>query len=191
MRLEWVRSDRNGDRRKVILWAETIEDPEALVSGIAADPTCELERVTGGNGRRLYEVQLQEESTIDVYSAIIETGAVVEQATVDCEGWHCRFVFPDESALEWFFDECREQGLDFEVHRLSRSADSDVESVLTDPQWRALATAQQLGYFEIPRQGSITDVADKLDISPTAASQRLRRGLGRLVERELGSESDS
>lgn len=185
--LEWVRSVRDGDRRKAVLWGEHVDDPEVLEKGFAADPTCELERATGTDRRRLYEVWLDDDASgMDIYSAVVETGTVVERATVDRDGWHCRYVFPDESALDRFFEECREHGIGFDVERVRRSDGVDGEDpALTTAQREAVEAAHAVGYFDVPRAGSLEDVADRLDISTTAAGHRLRRGLGRLVEREL------
>lgn len=45
-----------------------------------------------------------------------------------------------------------------------------------------------MGYFGISRDASIEDVADELDISSQAASERLRRGTGNLVRDVLQTE---
>lgn len=39
----------------------------------------------------------------------------------------------------------------------------------------------EAGYFSIPRETTLCEVADRLEISDVAASRRLRRGLSDLV----------
>ncbi len=56
---------------------------------------------------------------------------------------------------------------------------------LTDAQYDALVTAYRSGYFEEPRALSLSELAEELGISPTAASGRLRRATKRLVETQL------
>ena len=47
--------------------------------------------------------------------------------------------------------------------------------VLTDRQHDAVATALDVGYYDVPRTGSLADVADALDVSEGSASVLLRR----------------
>lgn len=51
---------------------------------------------------------------------------------------------------------------------------------LTDRQRDALDAAFALGYYEVPREGTIDDVAEELDCAPSTASTHLRK-----AEREL------
>jgi predicted DNA binding protein len=53
---------------------------------------------------------------------------------------------------------------------------------LTAPQRQALLLAAEYGYYDVPRNGTLTDIAGELDISEQAASQRLRRGTRALLE---------
>jgi predicted DNA binding protein len=52
---------------------------------------------------------------------------------------------------------------------------------LTAPQRQALLLAVEHGYYDVPRNGTLTDIAGELDISEQAASQRLRRGTRSLL----------
>jgi len=48
---------------------------------------------------------------------------------------------------------------------------------LTDDRREALEAALEEGYFEVPRRIDLVELADQLDISDSALSQRLRRGI--------------
>ena len=52
---------------------------------------------------------------------------------------------------------------------------------VTDRQREALAVALEIGYYEVPRSGSIEDVATALDCAPSTASNHLRKAERRLV----------
>lgn len=52
---------------------------------------------------------------------------------------------------------------------------------LTDRQREAVAVARELGYYETPREASLSTVAAALDCSTSAASDLLRRAQRRLV----------
>jgi len=55
-------------------------------------------------------------------------------------------------------------------------------TALTEKQREALATAYTMGYFEHPQQTDLGAIADELGISTSAASGRIRRGIGSLIE---------
>jgi hypothetical protein len=73
----------------------------------------------------------------------------------------------------------REVG-EYASHRFEPSA------ALTDRQFEAVAAAVDCGYYEEPREGSTTDVAEALDCSPGTAAEHLRKAeqrvMGRLVD---------
>jgi len=57
---------------------------------------------------------------------------------------------------------------------------------LTDRQHEALATAFELGYFEVPREASLAEVADALGCTESTASTHLRKAERALVDATLG-----
>lgn len=63
------------------------------------------------------------------------------------------------------------------VHSESRS------DVLTDRQRECLEVARRNGYFEVPRDCTLADVARELDVDKSTASETLRRGSARILER--------
>jgi predicted DNA binding protein len=46
---------------------------------------------------------------------------------------------------------------------------------LTNRQFEAVATAVDCGFYEVPREGSLEEVAEILDCSPSVAAEHLRR----------------
>lgn len=57
----------------------------------------------------------------------------------------------------------------------------DVES-LTPKQWEALELAYEAGYYDQPRSVDLETLADELEISKSAVSQRLRAAEATIVE---------
>lgn len=57
----------------------------------------------------------------------------------------------------------------------------DTLDVLTDRQREILETAYELGYFDVPRNGSTADVADSLDLDPSTVAEHLQRAERNLV----------
>jgi predicted DNA binding protein len=56
---------------------------------------------------------------------------------------------------------------------------------LTEEQQEALVESYEHGYYEVPRDLDASALAERLDISHQALSERLRRATGALVEDAL------
>ncbi|WP_114575755.1 helix-turn-helix domain-containing protein [Saliphagus sp. LR7] len=54
---------------------------------------------------------------------------------------------------------------------------------LTDRQLEALSAGADLGYFEVPREAGVEDVADELGCAPSTAATLLQKGQARVVRR--------
>jgi predicted DNA binding protein len=52
-------------------------------------------------------------------------------------------------------------------------------------------TAFETGYWKIPRESHLEDIADRIGISDQAISERLRRGCSSLVEAYVIPEQDA
>lgn len=72
-----------------------------------------------------------------------------------------------------------------EVERVGEYAPGGV-AVLTDRQREAIRVARAVGYYEVPREGSLDDVARELDVAASTASDLLRKAHARLVDDALG-----
>lgn len=59
------------------------------------------------------------------------------------------------------------------------------EALLTDRQRECLTVAQQRGYFAVPRDCTLEEVADALGVDTSTASETVRRATGRVVEQFL------
>lgn len=61
---------------------------------------------------------------------------------------------------------------------------------LTSRQLEAVEIAHQLGYYEVPRRGTVEEVAERLGCTPATASEHLRKAeqkvMGSLVDRTPG-----
>lgn len=59
-------------------------------------------------------------------------------------------------------------------------------SALTERQREALSAGLDAGYYEVPREGSLDEVAAELDCAPATASTHLRKAEATLVRSVLG-----
>ncbi|PSG97230.1 hypothetical protein BRD56_06095 [Thermoplasmatales archaeon SW_10_69_26] len=72
-----------------------------------------------------------------------------------------------------------------EVTDVRMPSESRPDTLLTTEQHRAIGTAFEEGYFDVPRRVRLADLAERLGTSTSALSETLRRGLYRLVEAHL------
>jgi hypothetical protein len=106
----------------------------------------------------------------------LEEETVVLSARGDSEQWFVELLLPDDvlaaSRARWSEAERSVSPRNVTAGLARRPRD-----VMTDKQYETLRVAAQLGYFDLPRRADLEAIADRLDVSPQATSERLRRAL--------------
>lgn len=136
---------------------------------------------------RLYKLDWAE-GLCPLVSEIVDNEGMILSATGTPTTWMFELRFPDHGNVSSFFREVADEStVDLSLKSLVREVDfeSSDRAVLTPKQHRALETAFQMGYFEVPRKAHLDDVADALDLSSSATSALLRRGCNHVFEREF------
>ncbi|WP_135365315.1 helix-turn-helix domain-containing protein [Halosimplex halophilum] len=135
---------------------------------------------------RLYRIEWRDEHN-GLLPALDDVAATVLRAEGEDGVWTLRALFPDRDAAATFHDRVREGDEGIELVRLYRADDPSTygQYEVTDEQREALTVAREAGYFAVPRECSLADVAEELGISRNAASARLRRGQDALVGHTL------
>jgi predicted DNA binding protein len=108
---------------------------------------------------------------------------LIERMRVTEHGWHLRQRFANRDELAAYREGCRRMGSQFHLDRLYETADANgTVPGISEKQREALLAAYEAGYFSVPRQASLTDVADNLEISRSALAERLHRGEAHLID---------
>jgi predicted DNA binding protein len=104
--------------------------------------------------------------------------------------WELSACFPDRGAFEGFQQRCSEKrsALDVQAVYDSHGSVRTNRCPLTEHQAELIRLAAREGYFEVPREQSLGDLATELDISTQVASERIRRGLNSLIDETLPEE---
>lgn len=63
----------------------------------------------------------------------------------------------------------------------ARRIEAEIEVTLTDRQLEALLVADETGFYELPRRGTSEDMSRELQVACSAATRRLRGGVGELL----------
>jgi hypothetical protein len=122
---------------------------------------------------------------------VIEHDATVQRATAANDQWNFRVLFPDRSGISATNDFANDHGLSLTLERLHGVDEYHrVQFGLTDTQHETLVESYERGYYEIPKEIDAAALADALDISHQALSERLRRATGNLIENALVVDED-
>ncbi|MDG5776231.1 helix-turn-helix domain-containing protein [Haloarculaceae archaeon H-GB1-1] len=138
---------------------------------------------------RIYQITYAQDIKL-VSPKATEVGGLTLEANSAAGGWDVQLQLPDRQALADLYDYCEREGIDLDVKQVFSEEEFTVDGPVgvTEPQREALVTAFEMGYFKQPRNASLSDLADELGISSTAAGGRLRRGMENLVQTTLVDE---
>lgn len=184
VRVELERTVRSG--AGVSLWVWT-DETAAYLDRVRerSNGTVDVVDVVDGGAR--CTVDPDGESAVPSLFALCEAaGATVLSAHGRDRRWSFRVRTADRGALDRLRRTAAEGDVDLRVDGVERgAATTSVRSALTDCQRRTLLAVYEGGYYDTPRQSTLADFAEEFDVSPRAVSQRLRRGVGNLVESTL------
>ncbi|WP_267642441.1 helix-turn-helix domain-containing protein [Haloarchaeobius amylolyticus] len=143
--------------------------------------------------RRLYRITWNE-GIHDLLACFVEANGTILRARGG-NGWRFTVRFPDDASVSKFHGMCQERDIHLDLHRLTHveeGADSAADEFgLTPEQREALMHAVKTGYFSIPRQSTLDDIAEQFDISNQAASERIRRATEKVLRQALVDQVDA
>jgi predicted DNA binding protein len=130
----------------------------------------------------LYKIRW-EMKTNRLMIGLAETNATIIKAS-GTDHWRLLIRFEKADGLSSFGRYCDRHDISYRLARVNPSTDLIIEQTLdlTPEQEEALAVAVAQGYFEIPREVIMADLAADLEISEQAMSERMRRGLNNVLK---------
>lgn len=191
----YVRIERfaaqKSDSMMPFVWVNT-DDFEAFEDAVADDPSVDGFRLLAEpDGERFYRMNWVADVEFVIHLLLEHDGAITTASTSG-ESWTFQVMCPHHDAVSETYTFCEEKGLSLTVDSIYElSHDGESKHGLTESQHTSLLKAKEMGYYDVPRQTSLTELADALDISHQALSERLRRGHGRLIDRALDAEATS
>nr|WP_160046994.1 helix-turn-helix domain-containing protein [Natrialba sp. INN-245] len=185
IRLEEVYETESGKSK--LLFCAFGERFDRFESALADDPTVrEFADIEEGMDRRLYSVILTEEAAGQLTYPVAAEYDVSILEIVATDETVVRARVPSREALTAYRNRCLEKDLGFRVQRLYREQNAETGRYgLTDAQYDALQVALAAGYFDVPRETTLSALASELDVSAQALSTRLRRGQTAILEHTL------
>lgn len=170
------RGDRSLELGEVVA-----DDPEAVADAIEGRPAVsDYESLYAGDRRviaryeaverRLYEF-LWDSSLPPEFPVTVENGEMEFAVTATRE------------QFEAFGDALDESGRRYEL--LAVVSTDEGTALLTDRQREHLTVALRRGFFEVPRECTVAELAASLGVDKSSASETVRRGTGRIVSQFL------
>lgn len=186
VRVEFERVVPLDNRVMPYLWVTGVGTDETL-RRLRADPdVVDATALAEGQNGTLAGIEWRDGHPL--LDALSGASATCLKGVGTAEGWRLSLRFPSREQLAACYRECGEAGVGLSVERIhatSWSAEGGHEVVLTDVQRETLAAALEQGYFAVPRTTTLQDLAAEFGVSDTAVSQRIRRGIDRLLTAEL------
>lgn len=127
------------------------------------------------------------DSVNGLLASIRDASAIVMGAVGTADRWTFRLRFPSYEDLSSFYATCVDRDISIELVQLHEAVSSDTTPRfgLTEAQRELVLAAYENGYFDVPRKTTLVELGDTLEVSDSAVSQRLRRGLASLIHSTL------
>lgn len=173
------------------LWASD-ESMEAIEDNLQDEADIESFKIVDSrDGESLIRVKWAED--VDGLLQVLNSngGTILEGS---CRGneWRLQIRFDDHDCLSEFFQHCADHGVHLRleaVYEPAKNGPHQVEPSLSETQRETLELAFAEGYYDVPRKITLGGLAERLDVSDSAVSQRLRRGV-QAVLMDWGLEPD-
>jgi hypothetical protein len=169
--------------------AGLLDEFEGVIEGV--DTVDDFRQLMDGDTDRVYAVGVDlDRPLLEDVAADLGINVVSSRSPSGSSEWTLELEVPDREALRAFRSFCEDSGIGFETRRLFYPDPSreTPEFGLSESQHETLLVALESGYFDVPRAVSQRELAEKLDASPTAVSQRLRRAVATLLRNSIAKE---
>lgn len=156
-------------------------DVDDVVAEFADHPGVrDIELVDAFDGQYLMRCEWVTEYA-GVLTGLSEAGVVLLEAVGTDEEWTFEVRGDSQAAISDFHRYCEDHDIAITVVALYALTPLETGGEMTDAQREALSLAFDRGYFETPRETTLSELADELGISQQAFSLRLRRGTRHLI----------
>lgn len=155
----------------LVYFEAEMADPEAIIRYVDEEPAFTSYEVLHNGERVVLQVTMTEPSGSQQAAMASET--VSRSPLIVRDGWLFSDIVASSERLSHLNDELEAADITFEIISVTPSLDS--MTLLTDRQREFIIEAVARGYYATPRQCSLTDLADAMDVTKGSASQVLHR----------------
>jgi predicted DNA binding protein len=158
------------------------DDPRAVADAVRDHPdVLAHELLHCGAERSLSKYETRDQA---LFEFLCESSLLPEFPLVVEDGVMSFGITATQSEFGDFGDRLDGSGLRYELVSIVHRDESE-GGPLTDRQRECLDVAWRMGYFEVPRDCTLAEVADALDVDTSTVSETIRRGTARVLNRFL------
>lgn len=164
------------------MWVDA-DDHARFREEMQTAPNVESLRLLDRDGDRgLYRANWRPDHD-DFMSVLCEMDLIVVSARGSADGWAFELWFDRHDAVAQFQKACSERDIRYTVEKVTTERTGErTGSRLSECQREALLVGLENGFFEVPRETTVVELADELGVSDQAVSARIRRAIRTLVE---------
>lgn len=119
-----------------------------------------------------------------LHRALLSSGPLLQYPLTLRDGWVTSDLTTSHEQLSQLKDVFESEGIQYEIGWVTQT--TDPTDLLTDRQRRFVTEATERGYYDSPRECTLTELAATLDVSKGGASRTLHRAEGRIIKHFLG-----
>jgi predicted DNA binding protein len=116
----------------------------------------------------------------ETYNALRASGIPLRYPTRLQEGWFSKEITASQERLAEYTVELDAADIPYQVMSLTQSHDSN--ALLTERQWDFITAAVKQGFYNTPRDCTLTELAETLDINISAMSRLRQRAESRIIQ---------
>lgn len=172
------------------LWLAGAERAE-IEAALDDDPSVNAySRLRAATDQWLYHIEFVDE-VCEIVSLLFDEEGTILAAAADDGTWSIRLRFPDRESATRTYHRLLDRDIDVDVVCLRTESAEDTDRLgLTPEQYETLVAAVERGYFDVPRQVSIRELAEEFDISNQSVSERLRRASATVLTARLNANGN-
>ncbi|MFW5950347.1 MAG: bacterio-opsin activator domain-containing protein [archaeon] len=163
------------------------DDFDAFEAALEADPTvADSEVFAAYDDRRTYRLTIAPEVPV-MTEHVASFGDELLDLRSNGDGWRVRIRTTDRASIRAFWKFCTERDITCRIERIfeAREPVGEISIPVEDEAYDLLAVAHDAGYFDVPRETPLKELAARFEVSESTMSARLRRALDHVVETVL------
>jgi predicted DNA binding protein len=123
----------------------------------------------------------------NVLKSIDNADVILESATLKSQEWSIRLRTESPEQIAEFQQYCQEHGFNVRLTRFPSLIQiyNSREFKLTEKQHEALRLAYSEGYFDKPREATLEELGEKLNVTPEAVLARIQNGQKNILEHTI------
>jgi predicted DNA binding protein len=115
----------------------------------------------------------------ETYSALVASGIIPQQPVLLQDGWYSTEITATHERLSTYTAELAATGLPYQIMSITQTHDS--KELLTDRQWEFITEAVEQGFYDTPRDCTLTELTETFDINISAMSRLRHRAESRII----------